>query len=139
MTSYLDTSVFASLALGGSLSSRARKWIDAAGGAIALSDWTLCEFSSALRVSERAGRISEAERERAEFGAGQWTGRSEPLAIVGADVRRARGMIDAFRAPLRAGDALHLAVAERFGLALATFDEGMRRAAREIGLAVEEL
>lgn len=58
-----------------------------------------------------------------------------PVAMIDADVRRARTLVighDGLRAP----DALHLAIVERLGAALATFDLTLRDAATAIGIDV---
>jgi hypothetical protein len=57
-------------------------------------------------------------------------------ATVGRILKR---LMNQTGAPLRASEALHLAIARRTGHTLATFDSGMRRAAEDIGLPVEDL
>ncbi|MFN7871157.1 MAG: hypothetical protein ACK5QQ_03025, partial [Cyanobacteriota bacterium] len=48
-------------------------------------------------------------------------------------------LCDASAAPLRAGDALHLAVCRRVRGSLATMDQGLAAAGQEAGLAVARL
>jgi predicted nucleic acid-binding protein len=48
----------------------------------------------------------------------------------------ARGWLARFTLPLRALDALHLALADREGLRLATADQDLSRSAKNLGLAV---
>jgi len=119
---------------------RARAWLQDAARRLSLSDWTLCELTSALGVIERRGLLTPSQRRLAESQVDAWVRRTgEPIAVSPSDVRRARQMMNATSAPLRAADALHLAIAERTGCSLATFDEAMRRAASALGLPAEDL
>ncbi len=117
---------------------RARRWLAENPDRLILSDWTLTEFSSAVAVGMRATRLTAADAARAEAALSIWLGRAPPiLSVEPMDVREARRFIRAISRPLRAGDALHLAIAQRMGCSVATFDTGMRAAAEAIGLATE--
>ena len=59
--------------------------------------------------------------------------------VDSADVELAAGMSDDSAVPLRAGDALHLAVCKRLGTRLATFDAGMVTAANHHGVSTDFL
>jgi predicted nucleic acid-binding protein len=137
---YLDASVLVSMFTIDEHTTRARGWLGAVDRALSLSDWTLTEFSSATAIGVRVGRFTEADRDEAEARLGAWLGSSEVVESVDPDdVRMARGLIRATRLPLRASDALHLAITHRLGDTLATFDVGMARAAADLGIAVEDL
>jgi hypothetical protein len=139
LVAYLDTSVMASLLVVDANAQRASAWLRR-GGEITFSDWTLAELTSAIATANRAGRITSPMRAVAEDGANRWIARrGAALAILSDDVRQARSLINSTSHALRAGDALHLAVALRVGCSLATFDNAMRRAATDYGLAVEDL
>ncbi len=56
--------------------------------------------------------------------------------MTSADVTRADALMRRLDLPLRTPDALHIAIAERVGATLATFDVKMAAAARVIGLPV---
>ncbi len=115
-------------------------WLARSPRAVTFSDWTVAEFTSVLGVVSRAGRIQTAARAAAEAALDTWIGQhGSALAVVSMDVRNARALMNQTGAPLRASDALHLAIARRTGHTLATFDIGMRRAAEDIGLPVEDL
>ena len=60
----------------------------------------------------------------------------ELVAMETADLEAVAKLCDASGAPLRAGDALHLAVCRRVRGSLATMDKGLA-AGQEVGLAVE--
>lgn len=140
MNAYLDTSVLASMFAPDVHSGRLEEWLPRAAGRLALSHWTLAEFTSVLARSARVGRLTITERERTEAALDDWTARQSAVyAVVSADVTEARELIRSGRYPLRAPDALHLVVARRRGASLATFDEAMRRAALDLGIQVEAI
>jgi hypothetical protein len=140
LTVYLDTSVVASLFTTDVNSPRASAWLTSAPRDLALSEWTLTEFSSALAVMERASRMSANERLNAEAVFDGWLSRQRPpYPLAGGDAVVARGFIRAVARPLRAGDALHLALVHRLNVALGTFDIRMASAATDLGIAVEAI
>ena len=66
---------------------------------------------------------------------GREVARLVPPTSVGTTIA-ARGWLAQFSLPLRALDALHLAVADAEGLRLATTDRDLSRSARRLGVAV---
>ena len=139
MVAYLDTSIVASLFVVDAHTQRATAWLRRDED-IAFSDWTLAEFSSVIATANRAGRVPSAMRAAAEQGLDRWVvRRGDALAVMTEDVRQARTLINSTSEPLRAGDALHLAITQRLGCSIATFDNAMRRAATDLGLLVEDL
>jgi len=137
---YLDTSVVVSMFTTDVHTLRAATFLAQANDRIALSDWVATEFSSALAIGTRVGRLTSSEREAAELAFQSWRDR-EPFAsaVEPDDIRVARNLIRTTARPLRAGDALHIAIAQRLGCSLCTFDGGMRDAAVDLGLQVEDL
>jgi predicted nucleic acid-binding protein len=63
--------------------------------------------------------------------------RLELVPLEAADFEAAARLCDASTAPLRDGDALHLAICRRVRGSLATMDQGLAAAGQEAGLAVE--
>jgi predicted nucleic acid-binding protein len=119
---------------------RAMAWLAAPDLDLSFSDWCLTEFSSALALGFRAGRLTSADREAAESALASWLGQDAQVeAILSDDIRAARSLIRRTQRPLRASDALHLAVVRRLGDSVATFDVGMARAAADLGIPVEDL
>jgi hypothetical protein len=57
--------------------------------------------------------------------------------IHAADARLANTYVRRFEFMLRAPDALHLAIAHRQRATLVTWDRRLKRAARELGIAIE--
>jgi uncharacterized protein len=139
LVAYLDTSVVLSLFVVDAHSLRATTWVRR-GVEIVFSDWTLTEFTSAIATAGRAGRVPSPMRAAAEQGVNRWVARrGAALAVLSDDVRQARALINSTSQALRAGDALHLAIALRAGCPLATFDNAMRRAATDFGVPIEDL
>jgi predicted nucleic acid-binding protein len=140
LTIYLDTSVVASLFTTDTHSVRAAAWLPAVSNRLALSEWTIAEFSSALAVMERALRLPANERARAEAAFDSWVSRQRsPHPLGPGDAIAARRFILGITRPLRAAAALHLALVQRLGLSLATFDDRMAAAAADLGIPVEDL
>lgn len=101
-----------------------------------ISDWSLTEVSAALSIKIRVGGLSTDARAEALNGLRRLLRDSlDCLPVIGDDFRAAASLADQAGAGLRAGDALHLAVASRAGLTVHTFDRAMVRAADDLGLS----
>ncbi|MFT4912107.1 MAG: putative nucleic acid-binding protein [Brevundimonas sp.] len=132
---YLDASVVVPLFVVEATSPRLDVWL-ATDPDICLSPWTVAEFSSALSHHQRSGRLEPVEREAAEDGLDQWLAEGVRLLDVGNDdVRAARDLLR-LDPLLRTPDALHVALTERYGMTLATYDRRMADAAARIGIEV---
>jgi predicted nucleic acid-binding protein len=139
---YLDTSVVAPLFVVDTHTPIVLAWLRriAESQQVTLSDWTVSEFSGAIAAANRAGRVPAAMRAASERGLDRWVEQQGgALPVLSDDVRKARRLIGETTEPLRAPEALHIAIAERQGASLATLDIGMRRAAADLGLAVADL
>jgi predicted nucleic acid-binding protein len=103
-----------------------------------VSDWSDTEVSSALSLKVRTEQISAANRIqlmeawRASIGTSY-----EQLDVSPENFTTAARFIERYELGLRAADALHLAIAQSHGLAMATLDIRLRGAAIEYGVAVE--
>lgn len=115
----------------------ARRWLDTQQtSGLAVSAWVGTEVASALAMKQRRGVLGSADRARAWSGWQVTFATGLQLLDIGlADYRRAEQLMDAGARGLRASDALHLAIAERHGYGMATFDRDLADAARAIGLA----
>jgi len=81
---------------------------------------------------------SEAQATFADFD--RWSDSSaQRFVVLPVDMQVARGFIRTFLFNLRTPDALHIAIAQRLGAELATFDERMAECARAVGLPVAGL
>lgn len=137
MNVYLDTSVVVPLLVDDDHAPRARAWARQ-GHAVALSAWTVAEFSSALSLQVRLKRLTEAERRDTERAFDRWARKGKMLEFDTDCFQEARRLLQA-HGRLRAPDALHLAIAHRHGLAFATLDDVLHDAALAEGLKVVAL
>lgn len=141
MRRYLDTSLIVAALVRQPATEAAKTYLSAASdGFLLASRWVVTEFSSALALKVRTGTITEVEQAAAlamfrRFGAT----RLRLLDIEAKDFDAAASLCDQIAVPLRAGDALHLAVCKRTGARLATFDDGMAKAAKQHGLPCDLL
>jgi hypothetical protein len=135
LTIYLDASVLVSL-LADDVNTPAARRVAELDDRVVVSSWTLAECSSAFARLSRMGRLADNERDALERDLDAWTGEpSRLIAVVTADFEKARSFVRVSKAGLRAADALHLAVAAREALQLATFDDVLGRAARQFDVA----
>ncbi len=104
----------------------------------AVSDLVEVEFFSALARKVRAREMSVADGTRAgaQFLNHLHMGLYTRIAVQRRHYETARGWLVRFTLPLRALDALHLALADGERLRLATTDQDLSRSARSLGVAV---
>ncbi|MDO8960183.1 MAG: type II toxin-antitoxin system VapC family toxin [Rhodocyclaceae bacterium] len=141
MRRYLDTSLIVAALVREQGTEAAKTYLLAASDEFLLaSRWVVTELSSALALKVRTGTITETEQAAAlamfrRFGAT----RLRLLDVEAKDFDMASSLCDRIAAPLRTGDALHLAICKRTGARLATFDDGMAKAAQQHGLPCDLL
>jgi len=135
---YLDASVVFPLIIADTHTGRVHSWLEDR-PPIVLSDWTIAECSSAFGVRARLGGLSAVEREAADAHLDRWLAMAPPvLPIESHLIKEARTLLR--QDPnLRAGDALHLALARDHGFSLASLDERLGEAAGRWGVALEPL
>jgi predicted nucleic acid-binding protein len=94
-----------------------------------ISPWVSTELASALALQVRRGAITLQESQKAwqRFGVLR-AHRLQALPLVVEDFEAAARLCLAQVPPLRAGDALHLALCQRLNLQLASFDLGLCKA-----------
>jgi predicted nucleic acid-binding protein len=135
---FIDASALVSYFVTDALSDRVTDWFAASNEPICVSRWAVAEFSSALGARRRAGSLTDAEGEQAEAALDQWLEAGVELVDVApGDFELARRLIRSDRVVAKAADALHVAIAVRFGASLVSLDGQMRRAANALGLAVQ--
>lgn len=138
MVRYADTCLLLSLFFRDSGTDAALDWLERAGTEpIAISHWTHTEFASAAGIMTRRGDLSPALHVEGltRFDAFA-TARLITDAVTPPDFLRARVWLEDYRAALRAGDALHLAICARQGRLLCTADETLAAAAGRHGVGV---
>ena len=128
MTVYVDTSVLVAGFTEDAQTERATAWLRT-GPALLVSSWTGAEFSAAVRRKALRGELDDDGMAAAECMMNRLL--RNPAAfrpVVPADIEEARILVCRCP-PLRAPDALHLAVTRRLAVPLATLDGGLRKAA----------
>lgn len=134
--SYVDTSVLISALTREIATERAQEWLAAQlAASLYISDWTITEFSSALSMKLRTGQISTGERNTTLAAFNHLLGSSfEILPVSPAHYRTAARFCERFELGLRAGDALHVAVAMEHGTQIVTFDRPLAEAGNLLGV-----
>lgn len=102
-----------------------------------VSDFCRTEFASAIAISFRDRRLTEATARAAFQRLDLWVDwLAEVVATHADDIRLAEQFIRRLDLTLRTQDAIHIAMALRLQVPLATFDRRMADAARSLGSAV---
>lgn len=136
MNLYLDASVLVSLFVAEARSDDAQAGLQ--GRALFISDLAAAEFSAAISRRVRMGELhaDHAPNLFAAFDA--WTATAANRAFIeGGDMLAAIGLVRRLDLRLRTPDAANLAIAQRLGAAVFTFDKKMAEAASALGLAVQ--
>lgn len=133
---YVDTSVVVALLTLEPKTRAVTDWFAELKDTPVCADWLLAEFSSAIAIKLRVGQFSEANARRAhmEFAA-LLEGGARLTPVSRSAFRAASELAEQYRYGLRAGDALHLAVALELGAAdMATLDTTLAANAKRKGL-----
>ena len=141
MIYYLDASAAVAAVTQEAHSPRIWQWLtDHADAPILCSSWVATEVSSTLSIKVRAGAFTMEQRMAA------WNSwrrlRQNSLGeidIAPKHFETAAAFCARADLGLRAGEGLHLAIAESAGLRLVTFDQAMADAALQLGIDVEPL
>jgi predicted nucleic acid-binding protein len=134
---YLDASVLVALFTNDTLTPRADAYLRAEKPVLIVSDFAAAEFASAIARRVRTGELSSADARVAFSTFDAWIARTAERAQTGhVDVASAAAFLRRLDLALRTPDALNIAIAQRSGAALATFDVKMAVAARALGNAV---
>jgi predicted nucleic acid-binding protein len=118
-------------------SARAEAFLLSHSERIAVSDFGAAEFSSAVARRVRMREISDDEGRLAFSNFDVWLARlagREPLTT--ADIEAADRILRRLIVNLRTPDALHIAIAQRVGATLVTFDRQMADGTRALGIPV---
>ncbi|MCP9808501.1 type II toxin-antitoxin system VapC family toxin [Cyanobium sp. HWJ4-Hawea] len=105
-----------------------------------ISSWVATELASALALQVRRDAITLQESQEAwqRFGVLREQ-RLQTIQLSDGDFEAAAHLCLVQAPPLRAGDALHLALCQRLHLQLASFDRGLYKAAAHHQVAHEHL
>ena len=135
---YIDTSALVPAFIRESKSEAVLAWLEASGERLVLSEWAITEFSSAAAIKVRTGEIASAVAKQARARLLDFARDHCSIAVPQrAEFRRAAELAGDATLKLRAGDALHLAIAEASKVqGVLCLDESMGAGAKTIGLNV---
>jgi uncharacterized protein len=136
---YVDSSALVALVATEARTTALKQWLRANDQVPLVSaDWCVPEVASALSLKVRTSQLDTGLADEAwnEFGAA-CDGLLQLMPVEASDFSMAAQMCRVVRSGLRAGDAMHLAVALRSQCnALLCFDDTLNRNAEASGLAV---
>jgi predicted nucleic acid-binding protein len=135
---YVDTSALVPAFIREPKSDAVLAWLETSGQRLVVSEWSITEFSSAAAIKVRTGEIAPALAKQARTRFLEFAGSHCSIAVPQrAEFRRAAGLAGDVRLKLRAGDALHLAIAEASKAeGILCLDETMAAGAKTLGLNV---
>ncbi len=138
MATYVDTSAWISLLAREPAAPGMARWLER-GSVACTSAWTPVEVASALGIKVRRGDLHEGDAQTLcdAFEELMQIHGVDVLAVHEGDFSLATTLCRQAASALRAGDALHLAVAQRSGCAqFLSFDHNLNRNAALAGLSL---
>lgn len=131
---YVDTSALVALIVNEVNSAAVAKWYAGTKAELVSAAWCVPEFASALGIKQRAGQLDAQQAQQAWVRFERLVANDlKLLPVEPVDFHRAARMTLDAGSALRAGDALHLACAERSGAkSVVTLDAVMARNAQRL-------
>ena len=137
MIVYLDASVIVALLTQDLFTDRAKAFLSLGSPALIVSNYAAAEFASVIARRVRTQELAIAEARTAFSNLDVWSARAaQRVETIAADIGVATGFIRRLDLTLRMPDAVNIAIAQRVGAILATFDMRMADSATVLGLAV---
>jgi predicted nucleic acid-binding protein len=133
---YVDTSVLVAALLNEKNTATAQRWLGGQpAGDLAISGWVITEFSAALSMKLRTGELGPPHRNEVLAFFTRLTEASfHVLPVARPDFQTAARFADQYATGLRAGDALHLAIAFHHGASLHTLDRRLVEIGQALGV-----
>ena len=140
MAAYVDRCVLLSFLLGESGYGVSESWLLNQGEeALWISHWVLLEVAGVIATCVRRGQLTAEQAQT--IGSEFESFRQERLTLIeprGTDFLQARQWLErCLHLPLRSGDALHLALAQRQQLTVVSADRALARCAESLGLPLQ--
>lgn len=136
---YLDTAVVLTLFVAEPTSRSVEDWLAARRQPLAFSDWGLTECASALALKLRRSEMDVALAKRCFAAIATFVHEScDLIACAPHHQAEAQRLLSRFDLPLRAGDALHLAISQHAGATLVTYDKLLASSAKTLGAKVRD-
>lgn len=135
---YVDTSALVPVFIREPKSEAVIAWLEASGERLAISEWSLVEFASAAAIKVRTGQAAANLVKQATARVHEFAQKHCTVAVPGREeFRRAAELAGDDTLKLRAGDALHLAIAARLNAqGMLCLDEAMIEGAKSLGMNV---
>ena len=134
---YVDTSILIAYLTPEAGSAAAKAFMLSAGEPLAISSWSELELLSALGVKLRTKQLTDAQaKDVIDVYVRLISPQFRRLAVLDADHRNAAVLLSGWQTTLRAGDALHLAIAAGHSATVFTLDRGMAVAGGILGIPV---
>ena len=133
---YVDTSVLVSALTREADTNRSQAWLaKQEPSELAISDWTVTEFASAMSIKLRAGSLGVDHCAAALATFTRLSAESlQILPVARENFHAAARYAAQSQLNVRAGDALHLAICASHGARLCTLDRRMADAALQVGV-----
>ena len=134
---YIDTSVLVAALTNESRTAEMQNWLASQHPEdLIISDWVMTEFSAALSIKVRTGQLTPEHRAEALAMFRSMAEVSlDVVAVSRLDFAAAARLSDQHATGIRAGDALHLAIAANHGYHLVSLDRGLGEAALASGVS----
>lgn len=135
---YVDTSALVPVFIREPKSEAVVAWLESSGARLAISEWSLVEFASAASMKVRSGQLPASLAKEAMVRVSDFAKKHCRVAVPGREeFRRAAELAGNDSLRLRAGDALHLAIADRVkAQAMLCLDGAMIQSAKALGISV---